>query len=183
MGKLRIFPALAPILAGVMLAATPRVTLAGSPPESINLRGVTLRLGRHRDAVLKDLQGLSLRQQGSDDYFNVYSTPDPPTWIGSVQFEHKKLALVIKSWAGADDKTMKGVIRDIMGSNRSCGFAVAWVPSPGSQLKLTTLACPKRQVVMQVNDDQAAGIVKCNVEVLGDPGNRLKEVDFWKSCR
>jgi len=121
-----------------MLTATLRVTLAGSPPESINLRGVTLRLGRQRDAVLKDLQGLSLRQEGNDDDFNVYSTPDPPRWIGSVHFKHRKLALVIKSWAGADDKTMNGVIRNMMGSNTSCGFALAWVPSPGSPLKLTT---------------------------------------------
>jgi len=166
-----------------MLTATLRVTLAGSPPESINLRGVTLRLGRQRDAVLKDLQGLSLRQEGNDDDFNVYSTPDPPRWIGSVHFKHRKLALVIKSWAGADDKTMNGVIRNMMGSNTSCGLTLAWVPSPGSPLKLTTLTCPERQVVTQLNDDQAAGIVKCSVEVLGDPGKRLTEVEFWKSCR
>ena len=151
--------------------------------ETIDLQGITLALGMPREEVMKDLQSFSLRQEGKDDYWNISSASDSSKWIGSVLFKHKKLALVIKSWAQADDKTINGVIKRMMSTRTSCAFSIAGVPSQNSPLRLTTLACPERQVVIQVGEDKEAELVKCDVEVLGDPGERLRDVAFWKACR
>ena len=183
MMRRRKLPLVQLALLGLVMTTLPSATLARGSHEGIDLQGVTLVLGMGRDAVLKGLAGFSVRRDGEEDYWNVYSTPESSKWIGSVFFKHGKLALVIKSWAQADDKTMNGVIRNMMAGHKSCGFTIAEVPSPGSPLRLTTLACPERQVVMQVNSDEAMGLSKCNVEVLGDPGSRLREPSLWRSCR
>ena len=149
--------------------------------ERIDLSGVALSLGMARDDVVKELERFSLRKEGEGDYLAVYEAGSSK-WIGSVQFKHGKLGLVIKSWDQVDDKTMNAVLKGLMGKHSSCGFAVAAVPGPGSPLKLTSFTCPDRRVVMQVNTDEAHGVFPCNVEIIGDPGNRLEEVKFWKAC-
>ena len=166
----------------VMLMTVLTAPTVASAREHIELRGVTLALGMPRDAVMKQLDKFSLQKEAKDDYWNIYSAPGSSDWIGSLLFKRGKLALVIKSWAKADDKTMNGVIKAMMVGHSSCNFILAATPTSGSPLKLTTLACPGRQVVMQVNDDQGAGVVKCGVEVLGDPGKILNDTTFWKAC-
>lgn len=166
-----------------ILTATLSAFAAEAPPEEIQIEGIRLSPGMPREAVFTSLQILSVRHEGKEDYWSVYSAPDSSKWLGSLLFKHGKLALIIKSWAGADDKTMNGVIRNMMGTRESCGFTVAEAPTRNGPLRLTTLACPGRQVVMQGNEDKGAGIVPCNVEVLGDPGKRLKGPGFWKACR
>jgi hypothetical protein len=166
-----------------ILTATLSAFAAEAPPEEIQIEGIRLSLGMPREPVFSSLRILSVRHEGKEDYWSIYSAADTPKWLGSLLFKHGKLALIIKSWAGADDKTMNGVIRNMMGTRESCGFTVAEAPTRNGPLRLTTLACPGRQVVIQGNEDKGAGIVPCDVEVLGDPGNRLKEPGFWKACR
>jgi hypothetical protein len=151
--------------------------------ESIDLGGVKVSLGMPKDSVLKQYESNSIRQEGDGDYWVVSQGTGGQTWLGSILFKHGKSALIVKSWGSPGNRMAKDFMGQMTPPRTDCQFVLAQTPNKNSTIKLTILTCDPRRLVFQISEDKAIGLRPCEVELLGDPENRLSDVRFWKYCQ
>jgi hypothetical protein len=164
------------------LAASP--ACAGPHKESIKLGGVTLSIGMVKDKVLEQFIGYSVRQSGGNNSWVISTSTGESAWLGSVFFKHGKLTLVVKSWGSPGSRTAREFMAQAASPiTKGCAIALVQTPKRGSSVKLTSVTCGDRRLVFQISDDPKAGLHHCEVETLGDTGNRLADADFWKPCQ
>jgi hypothetical protein len=155
---------------------------AGNSNESLDLGGVKLSLGMKKDIVLKQLGNKSVQQEAGGDYWVVSQGDGGKTWLGSIYFERDKATFIVKGWGSPGDRVAKDFMAQMTPPRTDCQFALVQTLSSESPVRLTSLICGPRRLLFQIAEDAKTGLHKCEVETLGEPENRLKDVGFWRYC-
>jgi hypothetical protein len=172
------------IVCVAVLALAPAAAAQRDTQRSMPLAGVSLELKARQQTLLKQLSARASLKKAEDDEWLVYSPQGQgtPSWLGTLVFKKGKLAFAAKSWGSPGHHMAKDFVAQVNASHKNCQFAVGQTLDPHSPVRLTSLYCGRRGLVLQITTDKSHGLYACEIETLGKSKDLLAKVDFWKPC-
>lgn len=172
------------IVCMAVLALAPAAAAQQDTQRSMPLAGVSLELKARQKTLLQQLSAHASLKQAAADEWLVYSPPGQgtPSWLGTLVFKKGKLAFAARSWGSPGHHMAKDFVAQVDTSHKRCQFALGQTLDPHSPVRLTSLHCGRRGLILQIATDKSRGLYACEIETLGKSKGLLAKVDFWKPC-